>query len=121
MMVLNFTIPAPYKGAPLPPLHVRLVQPNIGNFLKIDSEQGGENSLRSVFDSYFDRLFGKTGTNLKIDIKPVGEINIRAGYQGQNVKNPTLPERARKNGGFDFDANTNFSLNIEISKNIQFY
>jgi apolipoprotein N-acyltransferase len=54
MMILNFTIPAPFKGAPLPPLHVRLVQPNIGNFLKIDSEQGGENSLRSVFDSYFD-------------------------------------------------------------------
>lgn len=39
-----------------------------------------------VFDSYFDRLFGKTGSDLKVDIKPVGEINIKAGYQGQNVK-----------------------------------
>ena len=29
-----------------------------------------------VFNSYFDRLFGKTGSDLKIDIKPVGEINI---------------------------------------------
>ena len=73
-----------------------------------------------VFDSYFDRLFGKTGSNLKIDIKPVGEINIRAGYQGQNVKNPTLPERARRNGGFDFDANTNFSMNASIGDKLKF-
>lgn len=73
-----------------------------------------------VFDSYFDRLFGKTGSDLKIDIKPVGEINIKAGYQGQNVKNPTLPERARKNGGFDFDANTNFSMNASIGDKLRF-
>ncbi len=73
-----------------------------------------------VFDSYFDRLFGKTGSDLKIDIKPVGEINIKAGYQGQNVKNPTLPERARKNGGFDFDANTNFSMNASIGDKLKF-
>ncbi|MGI9138175.1 MAG: cell surface protein SprA, partial [Sediminibacterium sp.] len=73
-----------------------------------------------VFDSYFDRLFGKTGSDLKVDIKPVGEINIKAGYQGQNVKNPTLPERARKNGGFDFDANTNFSMNASIGDKLKF-
>jgi cell surface protein SprA len=73
-----------------------------------------------VFNSYFDRLFGKTGSDLKIDIKPVGEINIRAGYQGQNVKNPTLPERARRNGGFDFDANTNFSMNASIGDKLKF-
>ena len=29
-----------------------------------------------VYDSYFDRLFGKTGSDLKIDIKPVGEIKL---------------------------------------------
>ena len=73
-----------------------------------------------VFDSYFDRLFGKTGSDLKVDIQPVGEINIKAGYQGQNVKNPTLPERARKNGGFDFDANTNFSMNASIGEKLKF-
>ena len=68
-----------------------------------------------VYDSYFDRLFGKTGSDLKIDIRPVGEINIRAGYQGQKVDNPTLPERARKNGGLDFDANTNTSVHTKVS------
>jgi cell surface protein SprA len=72
-----------------------------------------------VYDSYFDRLFGKTGSDLKVDIRPVGEINIRAGYQGQNVANPTLPEAARKNGGFDFDANTNFSMNASIGDKLK--
>ena len=73
-----------------------------------------------VYDSYFDRLFGKTGSDLKLDFKPVGEINIRAGYQGQTVMNPTLPERARSNGGFDFDANTNFSMNASIGDKLRF-
>jgi cell surface protein SprA len=73
-----------------------------------------------VFDSYFDRLFGKTGSDLKLDFKPVGEINIKAGYQGQKVMNPTLPERARSSGGFDFDANTNFSMNASIGDKLKF-
>lgn len=33
-------------------LNTRIVQPNIGNFLKIDSERGGVNSIKSVYDTY---------------------------------------------------------------------
>ena len=41
-------------------------------------------------------------------------MDILAGYQGQNVQNPTLPEAARKTGGLDFnmDANVNVLGNI---------
>ena len=60
----------------------------------------------SVTDNLFNRIFG----NGKIEIKPQGSVDIIAGYQGQNIKNPTLPERARKNGGFDFDMNANLSV-----------
>ena len=60
----------------------------------------------SMTDNLFNRIFG-TG---KIEIKPQGEVNILAGYQGQNIKNPALPERARRNGGFDFDMNANLSV-----------
>ncbi len=60
----------------------------------------------SITDNLFNRIFG-TG---KIEIKPQGDINLIAGYQGQNIKNPALPERARKNGGFDFDMNANLSV-----------
>jgi cell surface protein SprA len=43
-----------------------------------------------------------------------------SGYQGQNIKNPTLPERARKNGGFDFDMNANLNLNANIGDKLKF-
>jgi cell surface protein SprA len=59
-----------------------------------------------VTDNLFNRIFG----NGKVDIRPQGNVDILAGYQGQNIKNPTLPERARKNGGFDFDMNANLSV-----------
>jgi cell surface protein SprA len=64
----------------------------------------------NINNSLFNRLFG----NGKIDIKPQGNVDILAGYQGQNVQNPTLPEAARKTGGLDFnmDANVNVLGNI---------
>ena len=67
-----------------------------------------------VYDKLFDRIFGVAPGGLKVDIKPQGTIDLTAGYQGQNIKNPTLPETARKNGGFDFnmDANVNIMANI---------
>jgi len=43
--------PAPSKQG-VTSLKTRIVQPNIGNFLKIDSERGGTNSIKSVYDSY---------------------------------------------------------------------
>jgi cell surface protein SprA len=60
----------------------------------------------SAPERLFNRMFGMG----KIDIKPQGEVNLLAGYQGQNIKNPTLPERARRNGGFDFDMNANLNV-----------
>ena len=55
LLLLNF-LPNPFKTtpAPLPPLMVRLVQPNIGNFIKLDSERGSSNSLQAVFQNYYD-------------------------------------------------------------------
>jgi cell surface protein SprA len=64
----------------------------------------------SVTDELFNRIFG-TG---KIEIKPNGNVDLMAGYQGQNVENPTLPERARKYGTFDFDMNAQFNMNANI-------
>jgi cell surface protein SprA len=73
-----------------------------------------------TYPKLFDRIFGLTGQNLKVDIRPSGEVNVMAGYQGQNIKNPTLPERARKNGGFDFDMNANLNLNANIGDKLKF-
>lgn len=67
-------------------------------------------------DDLFNRLFG----NGKIDIRPQGEVNVTAGYQGQNVKNPTLPERARRNGGLDFDMAANLNVVGNIGSKMRF-
>ncbi|MEI8074855.1 MAG: cell surface protein SprA [Bacteroidota bacterium] len=73
-----------------------------------------------VHTSLFDRIFGVTDKGMKVDIRPSGEVNVMAGYQGQNIKNPTLPERARKNGGFDFDMNANIAVNAIIGDKLKF-
>jgi cell surface protein SprA len=64
----------------------------------------------AVTDNLFNRLFG----NGKIDIRPQGNVDILAGFQSQDVQNPTLPERARKTAGPDFD----FSANVNVLGNI---
>jgi cell surface protein SprA len=60
----------------------------------------------SVTESLFNRIFG----NAKPDIRPQGNVDITAGYQGQNIQNPTLPESARKTGGFDFNESANLNV-----------
>lgn len=54
-----------------------------------------------------------------IDIKPTGNIDILMGYQGQYTNNPTLPERARRTGGFDFDMNANVGVNANIGDKLK--
>jgi cell surface protein SprA len=70
----------------------------------------------SLYDNLFNRLFG----NGKIEIAPQGNVDIMAGYQGQNIKNPTLPERARRNGGFDFNMNAQVNVNANIGDKLKF-
>ena len=70
----------------------------------------------SLYDNLFNRLFG----NGKINITPQGNVDLTAGYQGQNIKNPTLPERARKSGGFDFDMQAQVNVNADIGGKLKF-
>ena len=70
----------------------------------------------SLYDNLFNRLFG----NGKINITPQGNVDLTAGYQGQNIQNPTLPERARKSGGFDFDMQAQVNVNADIGGKLKF-
>ena len=56
--------------------------------------------------------------NSKVEIKPTGYVDIAAGYQGQKIKNPVLPERARNTGGLDFDMNAQFQVDASIGDKI---
>jgi cell surface protein SprA len=65
-------------------------------------EAGGRADPIAQFDiqnSLVDRLFGGT----EVDIRPQGSIDLTFGVDFQNVENPALLERQRRQGGFDFD------------------
>ena len=70
----------------------------------------------SLTDNLFNRLFG----NGKIEISPQGNVDVTAGYQGQKIDNPTLPEKARKNGGLDFNMNAQLNVNANIGDKLKF-
>lgn len=72
-----------------------------------------------TYDKLFDRIFGVGPNGLKVDIRPQGNVDITAGYEGQRIKNPTLPESARKNGGFDFNMNSNINVIANIGDKLK--
>ncbi|MGB3155549.1 MAG: cell surface protein SprA [Chitinophagaceae bacterium] len=73
-----------------------------------------------VSNDWFNRIMGVgPDGKVKIDIKPTGYVDFLAGYQGQNIKNPTLPERARKNGGFDFNMNSQLQIDAQIGEKLK--
>lgn len=73
-----------------------------------------------VSTDWFNRLMGVgPDGKVKVDIKPTGSVDILAGYQRQNIKNPTLPERARVNGGFDFNMNSQLQVDASIGQKLK--
>ncbi len=64
----------------------------------------------SVSDNLFNRIFG----NGKIDIRPQGNVDLSAGYQSQNIQNPTL---RRAPGGPVISTSTR-SANLNVVGNI---
>lgn len=57
-------------------------------------------------EGMFDRIFGPGG----ITVKPQGNVDVTFGGNWQNIKNPTLVQRAQKYGIFDFDMQMNVNL-----------
>jgi cell surface protein SprA len=73
-----------------------------------------------VSNDWFNRIMGVgPDGKVKIDIRPSGYVELLAGYQGQNIKNPTLPERARKQGGFDFNMNSQLQVDASIGEKLK--
>jgi cell surface protein SprA len=73
-----------------------------------------------IDEGLFNRIIGAgPDGKVNIDIRPTGSVDILAGYVGQNIKNPTLPERARRNGGLDFNMNTQLNVDAKIGEKIK--
>ncbi len=75
--------------------------------------------LKGLKDSAASNITKQLQQALKVDIRPQGTIDVTMGYQGQKTLNPTLPESARKSGGFDFKMNTNFNANATIGNKLK--
>jgi cell surface protein SprA len=73
-----------------------------------------------VSNDWFNRIMGVgPDGKVKVDIKPTGNVTFMAGYNGQKMSNPTLPERARNNGGFDFDMNQQLQMDASIGEKLK--
>ncbi|HTB52488.1 MAG TPA: cell surface protein SprA [Ferruginibacter sp.] len=70
----------------------------------------------NMYDNLFNRLFGNTKTS----IVPQGNVDVLAGYKGQNIQNPALPVDARKTGGPDFDMSAQVNVNASIGDKLKF-
>lgn len=75
-------------------LRIRLVQPNIGNFIKLDSERGGRNSLEKVLSSYESlSLSGDAQVDLIIWPETAYPHMLRSGLMAMHPK--TTPKIVR--------------------------
>ncbi|MFN8290082.1 MAG: cell surface protein SprA [Chitinophagaceae bacterium] len=73
-----------------------------------------------VSNDWFNRIMGVgPDGKVKIDIKPTGYVEMLAGFQRQVIENPTLPERARKSGGFDFNMNSQLQIDASIGEKLK--
>jgi len=66
-------------------------------------------------ESLVDRLFGGT----EVDIQPQGNIDLTFGVDFQNIENPVLTERQRRQGGFDFDMNIQMNVDGSIGDKLK--
>ena len=63
----------------------------------------------------FDRIFGSP----TIQVKPQGNVDVTFGINSQNIKNPTLVQRAQKYSIFDFDMQMNINLLATIGDKLK--
>lgn len=88
--------------------------------LLTDLNRKPKSPLFRVSNEWFNRIMGVgPDGKVRIEVKPAGYVDFLAGYQGQNIKNPTLPERARRNGGFDFNMNSQLQMDAQIGEKLK--
>ena len=85
----------------------------------VSSGDGGAGALDpiaqiDVQENLLERLFGGT----EVDIRPQGNIDLTFGVDYSRVDRPDLPERQRRQGGFDFDMNINMNVTGKIGEKL---
>ena len=77
---------------------------------------GAENAQKNLLPTYyvnsnfFESIFGGNS----IEVSPQGNIELKLGILSQNIENPQISEKNRKNTTFDFDQQITASINAKI-------
>ena len=76
------------------------------------AEEAQKNLLPTYYvnSSFFESLFGGNS----IEVNPSGNIEVKLGILSQNIENPQISERNRKNTTFDFDQQITASINAKV-------
>ena len=86
------------------------------SLMQISKKGGSVIPKVNLGNAIFDRIFGGN----TIEVKPQGNVELFFGGNWQNVKNPTLVQRAQKYGIFDFDMNMNVNLLAKVGEKMRF-
>ena len=68
-----------------------------------------------VNSSFFESIFGGN----TIEVNPTGSIELKLGILSQNVENPQISEKNRKNVTFDFDQQIRASINAKVGTRLK--
>ena len=66
-------------------------------------------------EGLFNRLFG----GQTMSVKPQGRMELMFGYNHNKIDNPSLPERVRSYGNFDFDIDMNINLLAQVGDKLK--
>jgi apolipoprotein N-acyltransferase len=126
LLIILSSIPKNSQAQKTNVLKLRIVQANIGNFLKIDSEKGGEPSIKKVYESYFN--FSTKEPRSKIDLIVWPEtafptlINGEKIKLGENTLHPIFKDITEHTnaeiffGGYDYSLNSDFNAAFFLDK-----
>lgn len=113
-------------------LNLRIVQPNIGNFMKVDSEKGGANSMKNVLDNYYSLSTKEGHTPIDLIIWPETAfptlLSSKLLMMSGNKNTPPLIKQIIEKtnsemfiGGYDFNTTANSMYGYESEYNAAFY
>ncbi len=129
VVIADFTYSSATISTSLPVLNIRMVQPNIGNFLKLNSEAGGRESMREVYDTYYSLSVIETTKKIDLVIWPeTSWPTLQSSEQMEKFKNVqpffrNLVEKTNADlffGGYDQRTSID-GFEIENQYNAAFY
>lgn len=132
IILLHVPLPLNKNNPEVSALNLRIVQPNIGNFIKLSSEKGERKSLQSVFDNYY--FLSTNNIESKLDLIIWPETAFPGLFFSDNIKNnkefplpPLLANIITKTGselfigGYDSSSKSNNGQSYQSDYNAAFH